>query len=62
MTLPLDLIGQSRMFYQYAAEIQGEGKSEDELVALNELAEAVGRAGWTGQDGFVGQVSLDVNR
>lgn len=34
--ISLDLIGQSRMFYQYAAEIQGEGKSEDELVAFRD--------------------------
>ena len=34
--IALDLIGQSRMLYQYAAEIQGEGKSEDELVAFRD--------------------------
>ena len=32
----LDLIGQCRMWYQYAAEIQGEGKSEDEIVAFRD--------------------------
>lgn len=34
--IALDLIGQSRMLYQYAAEIQGEGKSEDQLVAFRD--------------------------
>lgn len=34
--ISLDLIGQARMFYQYAAELQGEGKSEDELVAFRD--------------------------
>ncbi len=34
--IALDLIGQSRMLYQYAAEVQGEGKSEDELVAFRD--------------------------
>lgn len=32
----LDQIGQARMWYQYAAEIQGEGKSEDQLVAFRD--------------------------
>lgn len=31
--ISLDLIGQARMWYQYAVEIQGEGKSEDDLVS-----------------------------
>lgn len=34
--ISLDLIGQARMWYQYAAEIQGEGKSEDEIVAFRD--------------------------
>ena len=34
--ISLDLIGQCRMWYQYAAEIQGEGKTEDELVAFRD--------------------------
>lgn len=34
--ISLDLIGQARMLYQYAAEVQGEGKSEDELVAFRD--------------------------
>ena len=34
--ISLDLIGQARMWYQYAAEVQGEGKSEDELVAFRD--------------------------
>lgn len=34
--IALDLIGQSRMFYQYAAEVQGEGKTEDDLVAFRD--------------------------
>lgn len=34
--ISLDLIGQARMFYQYAAEVQGEGKSEDEIVAFRD--------------------------
>ena len=37
--ISLDLIGQARMFYQYAAEIQGEGKSEDDLVAYRDNRE-----------------------
>ncbi len=32
----LDLIGQARMWYQYAAEIQGEGKSEDDIAYLRD--------------------------
>ncbi|MEO9870229.1 1,2-phenylacetyl-CoA epoxidase subunit PaaC [Ekhidna sp.] len=34
--ISLDLIGQARMLYQYAAEIQGEGKSEDDLAYLRD--------------------------
>jgi len=34
--IALDLIGQARMWYQYAAEIQDEGKSEDEIVAFRD--------------------------
>lgn len=32
--IALDLIGQSRNFYQYAAQIKGEGTSEDDLAYL----------------------------
>ncbi|MEM8938774.1 MAG: 1,2-phenylacetyl-CoA epoxidase subunit PaaC [Bacteroidota bacterium] len=34
--ISLDLIGQCRMWYQYAALIQGEGKTEDEIVAFRD--------------------------
>lgn len=34
--IALDLIGQSRMLYQYAAEVQGEGKSEDDVAYLRD--------------------------
>lgn len=34
--ISLDLIGQARMLYQYAAEIQGEGKTEDDLAYLRD--------------------------
>lgn len=34
--IALDLIGQARMLYQYAAEIQGEGKTEDDLAYLRD--------------------------
>ncbi|MEQ9230028.1 MAG: 1,2-phenylacetyl-CoA epoxidase subunit PaaC [Cyclobacteriaceae bacterium] len=34
--ISLDLIGQARMLYQYAAELQGEGKTEDDLVAFRD--------------------------
>ncbi len=37
--ISLDLIGQARMLYQYATELQGAGKSEDDLAYL--------RDGWT---------------
>ena len=32
--ISLDLIGQTRNYYQYAAKVQGEGKSEDDLAFL----------------------------
>ncbi|MDX1463959.1 MAG: 1,2-phenylacetyl-CoA epoxidase subunit PaaC, partial [Marinirhabdus sp.] len=32
--ISLDLIGQTRSYYQYAAKIQGEGKSEDDIAFL----------------------------
>ncbi len=32
----LDLIGQARSLYQYAAEVEGEGKTEDDLAYLRE--------------------------
>ena len=34
--ISLDLIGQCRMWYQYAAQIQGEGKTEDDLAYLRD--------------------------
>ncbi len=34
--IALDLIGQSRMLYQYAAEVQGDGKTEDDLAYLRD--------------------------
>ena len=34
--ISLDQIGQARMWYQYAAEIQGEGKSEDDLAYIRD--------------------------
>ncbi len=37
--ISLDLIGQARMLYQYAVEIQGEGKSEDDLVGFRDNRE-----------------------
>lgn len=37
--IALDLIGQSRMLYQYAAEVQGDGKSEDDLVAFRDVVD-----------------------
>lgn len=30
--IALDLIGQSRMYYQYAAQVEGKGRSEDDLA------------------------------
>jgi len=35
--IALDLIGQGRGLYQYAAEFQGEGKSEDDLAYLRDV-------------------------
>lgn len=34
--IALDLIGQARNFYQYAAEVQGEGKTEDDMAYLRD--------------------------
>jgi len=34
--IALDLIGQARSLYQYAAEVQGEGKTEDDLAYLRD--------------------------
>lgn len=34
--ISLDLIGQARMWYQYAAEVQGEAKTEDDLAYLRD--------------------------
>lgn len=34
--ISLDQIGQARMWYQYAAEVQGEGKSEDNLAYMRD--------------------------
>ena len=34
--ISLDLIGQARLLYQYAAELQGEGRSEDDLAYLRD--------------------------
>lgn len=34
--ISLDLIGQARLLYQYAAELGGEGKSEDDLAYLRD--------------------------
>ena len=34
--ISLDLFGQSRSLYQYAAQIQGEGKTEDDLAFLRD--------------------------
>ena len=30
----LDFIGRARMFYSYAAEIEGQGRSEDDIAYL----------------------------
>ena len=37
--IALDLIGQSRNFYQYAAQIKGEGTTEDDLAYLRNESE-----------------------
>lgn len=34
--IALDLIGQSRNFYQYAAELEGKGRSEDDIAYLRD--------------------------
>ncbi len=34
--LGLDLVGQARLYYQYAAEIEGKGRSEDDLAYLRD--------------------------
>jgi ring-1,2-phenylacetyl-CoA epoxidase subunit PaaC len=34
--LALDLIGQARLYYQYAGEIEGKGRSEDDLAYLRD--------------------------
>lgn len=35
--IALDLVGQSRMYYQYAAEIEGKGRTEDDLAYLRDV-------------------------
>ncbi len=37
--IALDFIGQARMLYQYAAEIEGKGRSEDDLAYLRDAFE-----------------------
>ncbi|HRH99418.1 MAG TPA: phenylacetate-CoA oxygenase subunit PaaC [Saprospiraceae bacterium] len=37
--IALDYIGRSRLLYQYAAQLQGEGKSEDDLAFLRDVGE-----------------------
>lgn len=37
--LALDLVGQSRLYYQYAAEIEGKGGTEDDLAYLRDANE-----------------------
>ena len=37
--IALDLIGQARSLYQYAAEIQNEGKTEDDIAYLRDVFE-----------------------
>jgi ring-1,2-phenylacetyl-CoA epoxidase subunit PaaC len=37
--ISLDLVGQARMYYQYAAEIEGNGKTEDDLAYLRDVPE-----------------------
>ena len=36
--LGLDLIGQARLFYSYAAELEGKGRSEDDLAYFRDAA------------------------
>ena len=35
----LDLIGRARMFYKYAAEVEGEGRTEDDIAYLRDCRE-----------------------
>jgi ring-1,2-phenylacetyl-CoA epoxidase subunit PaaC len=37
--MSLDLIGQARMYYQYAAEIEGKGRTEDDVAFLRDNRE-----------------------
>lgn len=37
--IALDLIGQTRSYYQYAAELEGKGRTEDDLAYLRETVE-----------------------
>ncbi|MEY2681758.1 MAG: hypothetical protein RIQ66_319, partial [Pseudomonadota bacterium] len=37
--MSLDLIGQARLLYQYAAELKGGGATEDKLAYLREVRE-----------------------
>lgn len=37
--IALDLIGQSRQYYQYAAELEGQGRSEDDLAYLRDAGQ-----------------------
>jgi ring-1,2-phenylacetyl-CoA epoxidase subunit PaaC len=37
--IALDLLGQARMFLSYAAELQGEGRSEDDLAYFRQASE-----------------------
>ena len=37
--IALDLIGQTRAFYSYATELEGQGKSEDDLAFLRDITE-----------------------
>ncbi|MGK0387467.1 MAG: ring-1,2-phenylacetyl-CoA epoxidase subunit PaaC [Maribacter sp.] len=37
--ISLDLIGQARNYYQYAAEIEGKGRTEDDMAMLRDVRE-----------------------
>lgn len=37
--ISLDLIGQSRNLYQYAAQVEGQGKTEDDLAYLRDVSD-----------------------
>ncbi|WP_210464863.1 1,2-phenylacetyl-CoA epoxidase subunit PaaC [Rufibacter roseolus] len=37
--IALDLIGESRSYYQYAAELEGQGRTEDDLAYLRDAVE-----------------------